>query len=90
MKLFKRPQSSINFDKQKWIEWKIYFRELFTSLKEYTNRNRNKDTGLVSPDLSNPSSSPTSFAMHPVHYELQKTMRPANSGGIYKTPPKEK
>lgn len=90
MKLFKRPQSSINFDKQKWIEWKSYFQELFTSLKEYTNRNRNNDTGLVSPDLSNPSSSPMSFVMHPVHYELQKTMRPANSGGIYKTPPKEK
>ena len=71
-------------------EWKIYFRELFASLKEYTNRNRNNDTGLVSSDLSNPSSSPHSFAMHPVHYELQKTMRPANSGGIYKTPPKEK
>lgn len=71
-------------------EWKIYFRELFASLKEYTNRNRNNDTGLVSPDLSNPSSSPMSFAMYPVHYELQKTMRPANSGGIYKTPPKEK
>ena len=71
-------------------EWKIYFRELFASLKEYTNRNRNNDTGLVSPDLSNPFSSPMSFAMHPVHYELQKTMRPANSGGIYKTPPKEK
>ena len=90
MKLFKRPQASINFDKQKWNEWKVYFKELISSIKEYANRNRNNDTGLVSPDLSNPSSSPQSFAMHPVHYELQKTMRPANSGGIYKTPPKEK
>lgn len=85
-----KPLVSINFNKQKWNEWKVYFQELFTSLKEYTNRNRNNDTGLVSPDLSNPSSSPHSFAMHPVHYELQKTMRPANSGGIYKTPLKEK
>ena len=90
MKLFRRPQTSINFDKQKWNEWKMYFKELYASIKEYTTRNRNNDIGLVSPDLSNPSSSSQSFVMHPVHYELQKTMRPANSGGIYKTPPKEK
>lgn len=70
-------------------EWKEFFKDIIQSVKDYANRNREADTGLICPDLLNPATKPQSFTMHPVHYELHKTMKPANSGGIYKTPPKE-